>query len=382
MFRRLIVFVPACLFLVELALLDVSPVTAADLAADLTPMIEAHPGEVGVCIRHLQTGEQFAWQADTVQPTASLIKLPLMVTAYCLADRGELDLSKLITLTEADKVPGSGILTDHFTPGLTLSVRDTIRLMIRYSDNTATNLVVDQVGLPTTGATMESLGFPHTRLNSKVYRGDTTISPEQSRLHGLGSTTAREMVGLLEQIHKGTVASEVSCKAMAEHLLACDDKAMLVRELPRGTNVAHKSGAVSNSRCDAGIVFGPKGPFVICVLTTENKDRSWNDDNNAQVLIGRIARTAFDHFNPEWAARRCHEWAARRCHGRHAGARHRERKKARIQLKTRSKQKNESSQSRKVASYTGDWSTDVVRLHCLVRRSASAKAGLPLARFG
>ena len=300
MFLRSIVSVTACLFLVEVSLFDVSRVMAADLASDLTSMIEAHPGEVGVYIRHLETGAQFAWRADTVQPTASLIKLPVMVTAYRIADRGELDLTKQITLTEADKVPGSGILTDHFTPGLTMSVRDTIRLMIRYSDNTATNLVVDQVGLPTTASTMETLGFPHTRLNSKVYRGDTSISPEQSRLYGLGSTTAREMAELLEQIHKGTAAAENSCKAMIEHLLACDDKDMLVRELPKETKVAHKSGAVSTSRCDAGIVFGPKGPFVICVLTTENKDRSWNDDNAAQVLIGRIARTAFDHFNPEW----------------------------------------------------------------------------------
>ncbi|MEJ7591954.1 MAG: serine hydrolase, partial [Planctomycetaceae bacterium] len=179
--------------------------------------------------------------------------------------------------------------------------------MIRYSDNTATNLVIDQIGLPSTAATMESLGFPHTRLNSKVYRGDTSISPEQSRLYGLGSTTSREMVDLLEQIHKGTVASEDSCKAMIEHLLACDDKAMLVRELPTGTRVAHKSGAVSTSRCDAGIVFGPKGAFSICVLTTENKDRSWNNDNTAQVLIGRIARTAFDHFNPAWERGTPHE---------------------------------------------------------------------------
>ncbi len=300
MFRRSMFSVTACFFLVDVFLLDVSRATAADLAADLTTIIEAHPGEVGVCIRHLETGVQFAWREDHVQPTASLIKLPLMVTAYRMADRGDLDLAKQITLTEADKVPGSGILTDHFTPGLTMSVRDTIRLMIRYSDNTATNLVVDQVGLPTTAATMETLGFPRTRMNSKVYRGDTSISPEQSRLYGLGSTTAREMVELLEQIHKCTVASEVSCKAMIEHLLACDDKDMLVRDLPKGTKVAHKSGAVSNSRCDAGIVFGPKGPFVICVLTTGNKDRSWNDDNAAQVLIGRIARTAFDHFNPEW----------------------------------------------------------------------------------
>ena len=300
MFLRSIVSVTACLFLVEVSLLDVSRVTAADLASDLTPMIEAHSGEVGVCIRHFETGEQFAWRAETVQPTASLIKLPVMVTAYRMADRGELDLTKQLTLTDADKVPGSGILTDHFTSGLTLSVRDTMRLMIRYSDNTATNLVIDQVGLPTTAAAMESLGFPHTRLNSKVYRGDTSISPEQSRLYGLGSTTAREMVDLLEQIHKGTVASEISCKTMIEHLLACDDKKMLVTELPKGTKVAHKTGAVSSSRCDAGIVFGPKGPFAICVLTTENKDRSWNDDNTAQILIGRIARTAFDHFNPEW----------------------------------------------------------------------------------
>lgn len=300
MFLRSLVFVTTSLLLVEVSLLDISRVMASDLASDLTSMIEAHPGEVGVCIRHLETGEQFAWRADAVQPTASLIKLPLMVTAYRMADRGELDLSKQITLTEADKVPGSGILTDHFTPGLTMPVRDTIRLMIRYSDNTATNLVVDQVGLPSTTATMGSLGFPQTRLNSKVYRGDTSIAPEQSRLYGLGSTTTREMIDLLEQIHKGTLASEDSCKAMIEHLLACDDKAMLVRELPRGTKVAHKSGAVSASRCDAGIVFGPNGPFAICVLTTENKDRSWNDDNAAQILIGRIARTAFDHFNPEW----------------------------------------------------------------------------------
>ncbi len=235
MFLRSIVSVIVCLFLVEVSLFDVSRVTAADLASDLTPMIEAHPGEVGVFIRHLKTGEQFAWRADTVQPTASLIKLPVMETAYRMADRGELDLSKQLTRTDADKVPGSGILTDHFTPGLMLPVSDTIRLMIRYSDNTATNLVVDQVGLPTTAATMESLGFPHTRLNSKVYRGDTSISPEQSKLYGLGSSTAREMVDLLEQIHAGTVASEESCKAMLEHLLACDDKAMLVRELPAGT---------------------------------------------------------------------------------------------------------------------------------------------------
>ena len=277
-----------------------SLVIGADLATELEPWIAAHQGEVSVMIRHLVTGKQFASRADMVRPTASLIKLPVMVAAYRLADRGQLDLSKTITLTEADKVPGSGILTDHFSSGMTLPLLDAIRLMIRYSDNTATNLVIDQIDLPTTAATMESLGFAQTRLNSKVYRGQTTIAPERSRLFGLGSTTAAETVDLLEQLHRGTIASSESCKAMIDHLLACDEKTMIVRELPRGTKVAQKSGAVSTTRCNAGIVFGPSGPFAICVLTTNNKDRSWDDDNAAHVLIGRISRIAFDHFNPEW----------------------------------------------------------------------------------
>ena len=277
-----------------------SRLIAADLNESVKPLIEAHAGDVAVCIRHLETGEQFVWRGDEIQPTASLIKMPVMVAAYRMVDGKELDPAKMIALEEADQVPGSGILTTHFSSGLQLSLRDAIRLMIRYSDNTATNLVVDEIGLPTTAAAMETLGFPQTRLNSKVYRGETSIAPDRSKLYGLGSTTANETVNLLEQLHKGTAASAESCKAMLDHLLACDDKTMLVSQLPDGTKVAHKSGAVSESRCNAGIIYGPKGPFAICVLTTNNKDKSWKDDNAAHVLIGKIARSAFDHFNPEW----------------------------------------------------------------------------------
>ena len=281
-------------------LMGVASIAAADLKETVQPLIEAHEGQVAVVIRHLTTGEQFVWRENAVQPTASLIKLPVMVAAYRMVDEKKLDLTQPITLTDGDKVPGSGILTGHFSAGLTLSVRDAVRLMIRYSDNTATNLVVDQIGLPTTANTMLALGFPETRLNSKVYRGDTSIAPERSQLYGLGSTTALETVDLLEQLHKNTVASEESCAAMIEHLLACDDKSMMVRELPSGTKVAHKTGAVNESRCSAGIVYGPNSAFAVCVLTTDNKDRSWKDDNAAQILIGKMTRLAFDHFNPEW----------------------------------------------------------------------------------
>ncbi len=266
----------------------------------IRPLVQAHRGNAAVAVRHLDTGEQFLWRAEMVQPTASLIKLPLMVTAYRQIDAGQLDAARMLTLAEADKVPGSGILTGHFSAGLQLSVRDAIRLMIRYSDNTATNLVAREVGLPATAACMQELGYSETRLNSFVYRGDTTIAPERSRLYGLGSTTALETVGLLEQIQRGTVASADSCRSMLQHLESCEDSAMLAARLPKGTKIAHKSGAVAASRTDAGLIYGPSGVFAICVLTTENEDRSWEDSNAAHDLIARVARAAWDHFNPEW----------------------------------------------------------------------------------
>lgn len=287
------------LLLLLLALLE-GPAAGQDLATKIMPLIQEHQGKVGLVIRHLETGEQFAWRSDAVQPTASLIKLPVMVTAYRLADADKLDLKKMVQLKDTDKVPGSGVLTGHFSEGLSLSIRDAIRLMIRYSDNTATNLVAGEMGLSATTDMMTTLGFPQTRLHAFVYRADTSIAKERSRLFGLGSTTAKETVDLLEMLHKGTAASAESCKAMLDHLKSCDDKSMIVSQLPKGTQVAHKSGAVNASRCNAGIVYGPKGPFAICVLTTGNKDQRWDDQNAAHVLIGRISRIAFDHFNPEW----------------------------------------------------------------------------------
>lgn len=279
-----------------------SSVSAADLEIQLRPLIDAYQGDVAIVIRHLDTGEQFAWRETAVQPTASLIKLPVMVTAYRKADAGQLDLTRMVTLKDEDKVPGSGILTVHFSSGLTLSVRDSIRLMIRYSDNTATNLVVDQISLPATTEEMTALGYPETRLHAKVYRGDTSIAPERSRQYGLGSTTALDIVNLLSSIHKEAVAKPESCKAMIEHLLACEDRGMLAKELPAATKLAHKTGAVGNSRCDAGILMTPKGPIAICVLTTNNKDQRWDDDNAAHVLMGRIGKIAYEHFNPAWDA--------------------------------------------------------------------------------
>lgn len=272
---------------------------SADLKDDLLPRLKSHRGRVAVAVKHLTTGERFDYQSEDPMPTASLIKLPVMIEAYKQVEEGKQDLDALITLKADDKVPGSGILTSHFSAGMKLSLRDAIRLMIAYSDNTATNLVLDQIGLKSTNDRMEKLGYPETKIHAKVYRRDTSIAPNRSQKYGLGSTTAKEMVSLLEQLHAGKLANEEHTKAMIDHLLNCENTTRLSRDLPNGTKVAHKTGSVSRVRTDAGIIFSPSGPIAICVLTAENQDQRWSEDNAGHRLCGLVAKIAYDRFHPQ-----------------------------------------------------------------------------------
>ncbi len=265
----------------------------------LAPAIEAHRGDVAIAVKHLKTGEAFEHNATEPMPTASLIKFPVMIAAYDAAETGKLSLDEMIELKKEDQVPGSGILTAHFSPGAEISLRDAIQLMMVYSDNTATNLVLDELGLAATNELMDSLGCPETRIHSKVFRRDTSIAPERSRKYGLGSTTARDMVKLAERLHKHKLVSEKASKQMLEHMFACDDEQKVPRLLPRGTRVAHKTGSVNSSRTDAGIMETPSGPIAFCILTTNNKDQRWTEDNEGDLFCATVGSVIYQYFNSE-----------------------------------------------------------------------------------
>src|SRR5215213_498082 len=119
------------------------------LADRLEAVAALHHGKVTIALKHLGTGEAYFRDADDVMPTASLIKLPVMAEVYAQAEARKAKLDDMLTLAKEDMVPGSGILTDHFSPGAKFSLRDAVHLMIVYSDNTATNLVLDKVSIKT-----------------------------------------------------------------------------------------------------------------------------------------------------------------------------------------------------------------------------------------
>ena len=292
MTRKLLVFLLLLLF----------PVTSLcaqekTLATRLMPLIRAHQGKVAVAVKHLDSGESFFEAEDEEMPTASLIKFMIMLEVYLQVSEGKVKLDDKLTLKKTDMVPGSGILTYHFSEGATFSLRDATRLMIVFSDNTATNMVLDHVGLASTNKRLDEWGYTKTRLNAKVFLGGkTSLDPERTKKFGLGSTTARETLLMLEKVHEGKVVSREVCDEMLGHMKKCDDKLKLKRFLPESLVVAHKSGTVSEARTDAGILYLPGGAVAICVLTSQNTDKTYKDNNAANVVIGRIAQQVVEHF--------------------------------------------------------------------------------------
>jgi beta-lactamase class A len=267
------------------------------LAARLTALAKAHKGKVAIGVKHLETGESFFLDADRVMPTASLIKVAVLLEAYHQADEGKVSLTDKVTLRNSDKVPGSGILTYHFSAGASFPLRDAVRLMMAYSDNTATNLVLDKVGIANVNKRMADWGLKQTRINAKVFKGSTTsVDPTRTKKYGLGSTTAREMVELFAQLELSDRLRPVLKRAVLEHLFKNVDTKKFPRLLPAGTRVAHKDGSVNDARTDAGILYTPGGAVVVCVLTNDNADRRWTNDNAGDLLCARVARAVHNHF--------------------------------------------------------------------------------------
>lgn len=280
---------------------DEKTAAATPLSKALEELATNHKGETAIAYKHLTTGEAWSMKADVPMPTASLIKFPIMIETYRQAAENGLSLDKMLTLKAEDKVPGSGVLTYDFSPGSTLALRDAVRLMIKFSDNTATNLVLGVIGIDATHKAMAALGCPDTWVHSLVYKRETSIAMERSKQFGLGSTTAADMIRLLEALHQKKLVNAEASKEMYAHMLTCDDKQKYPRFLPHGTKIAFKTGSVNASRTAAGIIETKSGPVALCVLTDKNADESWGPNNAGDLVCAHVAKIVFDRFDAKKA---------------------------------------------------------------------------------
>jgi len=264
------------------------------LEARLAEALAGSDGRVSLFAKNLDTGATFGRGADDRVRTASTIKLPILIEAFAQVAEGRLRWDEPLVLTQEGKVGGAGILGE-FAPGLTLTLRDAVHLMIAVSDNTATNLVLDRVTAEAVNSRMDALGFPATRALRKIGGGGPSRAGEDpaNRAFGLGVSTPREMVGLLERLERGELVSPEASRDMLEILKRQQHHEGIGRSLI-GVPLATKPGALDRLRSDVGIVYSERGRIAMAITVDDLPETVWTVDNPGYLMLSRLSQILLD----------------------------------------------------------------------------------------
>lgn len=281
---------------------------------------EGFEGELGIAVKHLGTSESASLNGDALFPTASVFKVPVIVELYRQVDEGAMSLDEKVVLRDEDKVPGSGILKE-MSQGLLLTLRDLVGLMMILSDNTATDLVVDKVGMENVNANLRRLGLENTQVVADCRdilfdliglddlpdeEKTVDLFREKAREATMGGswslgvenndvTTPNEMLHLLKKVVKGDAVSRESCNAILETMGRCQTGSYrIAKYLPRERiEVAHKTGSLPGIRNDVGVVTLRETDqrYIISCFTKEAADTY-----AAEEAIAKASKSVYDYF--------------------------------------------------------------------------------------
>lgn len=267
-------------------------------------------GEMGVAAKNLDTGEEVAVNADTRFPTASIIKLAVMVEVFHQIAEGRLRRDQLVPVAREYRV-GDGGVVDRLHEGIALTVGDLLDLMIRLSDNSATNALVRLVGTRNVDDRLAGYGLRDTLLFRPTFRdGRPDVHPELEKEFGLGMSTPRDMARLLEKIARGEVVGRQASDEMIAVLEGQEDRMMIPRGVPLAegkVRVASKtgwdeeknpdaSGFRGDVRGDVAIVTTPGSRYVLAILARRITDKNPTADNEALVAGADVSRLVYQHF--------------------------------------------------------------------------------------
>jgi beta-lactamase class A len=286
----------------------------ATLGAQVQAIATEHHGDIALFAENLKTHETVAISPDTPVQTASVIKLAILYEALEQVRDGKTHFDDRITLTVADQVPGSGVLRLFDAP-LSLTLKDVLTMMVVMSDNSATNLAIDHLGLENIDGRITKLGLKDTYLYKKVFTPPPpgVVMPVDQKRFGLGKTTAREMAALMTKIVQCELA-EPGSAARADDPALCEVALKMLQlqfyrtAIPRylegmpGTtsdSIANKTGALDAVRNDVAAVSTKNGMVIISAFTFNNRDRSWGSDHEAELTIAKLAKAIVQSWSPE-----------------------------------------------------------------------------------
>jgi beta-lactamase class A len=284
------------LLLVLFFLCSISQAQKTDrrLTARIQQLISGFNGDIGVYVKNLKTGKIVAINADTVFPTASMVKVPILVGIMDKLRAQELSYHQELIYKDSLLYEGVDIL-GSFKDNEKIELSKVLMLMLTTSDNTASLWLQSLAGTGTRiNQIMDSMGFIHTRVNSRTPGRESNRS-----IYGWGQTTPGEMATLFEKIYKKELFDDSSCMAMMRMLGRnyWDEEGL--SQVPPTVEVFSKNGAVNASRSEVMLVNAPHHPYVFCIITKNNKDQSWDSSNEAWVLTRKLSKLLWQYFEPK-----------------------------------------------------------------------------------
>lgn len=267
--------------------------TDKKLEQKLQKEVEGFQGEIGIYVQNLKTQKTVAINADTIFPTASIVKVPILVGVFQKIADGDLELNKGYKYDEKRAYGGSGLM-QFYKDSAQTDLSTMISLMLTYSDN-VTSIWLQELagGGKSINKIMDNLGLKDTKVNSK------TVGREEIwKKYGWGQTTPKEMATLFALIRDGKVIDQRHSDKMYRYLKNQFYNERSLSQIPPTINTISKTGSVNQARGEVVLINAPHGDIVFCILTKNNKDESWNDSNEAEELTRKIANTIWNHFEP------------------------------------------------------------------------------------
>ena len=285
-----------------LALCFAAAAFAQPVADTLRARIAGFQGTVSLYARNLDTGASTGIRESDPVRTASTIKLPIMLAVFDAVARGQAKWTEPLTLTAAEKVSGSGVLGTEFSDGVQLPLRDVLHLMIVLSDNTATNMILERFTADAVNQYLDKIGIRTTRSMRKV-RGDGNElkSPSgwsaagklpENQEYGLGVSTPRDMVTILEKLERGEIVSPEASREIVAILRRCQDSTGIRRRVAEP--VANKTGSLDALRSDVGIVYSKGGRIAMAITVDDLPKSDYTPDNAGSLLIADLAKILVD----------------------------------------------------------------------------------------
>lgn len=265
-----------------------------ELQLKLQEFTKDFKGTAGVYVYNLETGKEAGVNADTIFPTASIVKIPILIGLFDKIEKGELRLNDTLLYRDSRTYGGSGLM-QFYKDSTKTDLRTLAALMITYSDN-VTSIWSQELagGGEMINPLMEELGMEHTRVNSRT-EGREKIWEK----YGWGQTTPREMATLLVKIRNRELVSDAASDEMYRMLSNSFYTDYALSQIPPYIQTAAKQGMVNKSRSEAVMVNAPSGDYVFYIATKNNEDTSWDYGNEAWELQREISAMLWSYFEPE-----------------------------------------------------------------------------------